>query len=117
MKNYIEYGNYIGTVNYSAEDNTFYGKIQGISDLVLFEGSSVHELKKSFEDAVLDYLETCKEIGKEPNKMYKGVFNVRIPSAMHKKISHIATKNGIKLNVLVNKAFNYLVKNETEVLE
>ncbi len=117
MKNYIEYGDYLGTVNYSAEDSTFYGKIQGISDLVLFEGDSVDELKKSFEDAVIDYLATCQEVGKEPNKMYKGVFNVRIPSEMHKQLSKIANKKGIKLNVLVNKTFNYLVKNENKILE
>lgn len=116
MKNYLEYKDYLGTVDYSAEDAVFYGKVQGISDLVVFEGASVTKLKKGFEDAVNDYLETCKEIGKEPNKMYKGLFNVRISSNVHKEISHIAIKNGMKLNDLVNKTLIYLVKNENKVL-
>jgi len=117
MKNYLEYKDYVGTVNYSAEDDTFYGKIEGINDLVLFEGESVSELKEGFEDSINDYLKTCKELGKEPNKTYKGVFNVRVPSSIHKKLSLIASKNGLKLNELVRKSFNYLVENENKVLE
>ncbi len=34
MKNYLEYKGYIGTVEFSAEDKIFFGKIQGINDLV-----------------------------------------------------------------------------------
>lgn len=117
MKNYIEFENYVGTVNFSAEDDVFYGKIHGINDLILFEGESVIELKKNFEDAVIDYLDTCATTGKEPEKKYNGVFNVRISSTVHKKVSEIAIKKGIKLNDLVNKTFNYLVKNENKVLE
>lgn len=64
--NRLEYKDYIATVNFSAEDEVFYGKIEGINDLVTFEGSSVDELKQSFEDSVDDYLETCKELGKKP---------------------------------------------------
>jgi len=117
LKNYLEYKNYIGTVNYANEDNIFYGKIEGINDLISFEGASVIDLKKGFEDAVTDYLESCKEIGKEPNKTYKGVFNVRVPKETHQKISEIAVKKGMKLNELVNKTLDYLVKNEDAVLE
>jgi predicted HicB family RNase H-like nuclease len=58
-------------VHFSSEDNAFFGKILGIDDLVNFEGASVKELKKAFHGAVDDYLETCKEIGKGPNKTNK----------------------------------------------
>lgn len=57
MKNYLEYKGYIGTVGFFADDKIFFGKIQGINDLVTFEGTSVVELEKSFQDAVLDYFE------------------------------------------------------------
>ena len=117
MKNYLEYKNYVGTVNYSNEDDVLYGKIEGINDLIIFEGKSVQELKISFVESINDYLATCKELGKEPDKTYKGVFNVRIPSRVHKKISRIASKKGIKLNELVNKTLNFLVENENKVLD
>ena len=38
----------------------FFGKVDGIDDLVSFEGSSVSELKAAFESSVDDYIEFCK---------------------------------------------------------
>ena len=34
MKNHLEYKGYIGTVEFSTEDNLLFGKITGINDLV-----------------------------------------------------------------------------------
>jgi predicted HicB family RNase H-like nuclease len=36
MKNYLEFKNYIGTVEFSADDKVFWGKIHGTNDLVNF---------------------------------------------------------------------------------
>ena len=58
----LEHRGYCGTMEYSAEDNIFFGKILGINDLVLFEGDSVSELEIAFIDSVNDYLETCQEL-------------------------------------------------------
>ena len=117
MKNYLEHKGYLGTVEFSADDEVFYGKIQGINDLVLFEGKSVADLKKNFKESVEDYLETCAELGKEPNKTFKGVFNVRVNEEIHKKLFLLATKKGLNLNQLVNKSLNFTVKNEETVLK
>lgn len=65
MKNYFEHKDYIGTVEYSTEDNVFYGKILDINDLLTFEGSSVAELEDAFKETVNDYLDTCKELDKQ----------------------------------------------------
>lgn len=117
MKNYLEYNGYLGTVAFSAEDKTFYGKIQGINDLVLFEGEAVPELESNFKEAVDDYLETCKEIGKDPNKTFKGNFNIRVNKKLHKKLFNLATREGLNLNQLVNKSLNFAVENEETVLK
>lgn len=63
MKNNFEYKGYVGTVTTNAEDGCFYGTVQGIKDLVTFEGDSIEEVKKSFEESVDDYLEFCEENG------------------------------------------------------
>lgn len=68
MKNFFGYKGYKGSVEFRADEKVFYGKIQGIKDLILFEGESVSELENNFKESVNDYLETCKEIGKEPNQ-------------------------------------------------
>ena len=117
MKNYLEYKGYTGTVEFSAEDNCRFGKIVGINDLINYEAQDVLDLKKVFEESVNDYLDTCKELGKQPNKIFKGVFNVRTNTTTHQSLVLLAARKNIKLNDLANKALSYLVKNENVVLE
>ncbi len=54
----MQYKHYQAEINFSNEDDIFYGKLIGINDLVLFESDSVNGLKKAFEEAVEDYEET-----------------------------------------------------------
>ena len=39
MKNVLIYNDFIGSVDFSADDEVFFGKVEGIDDLVSFEGS------------------------------------------------------------------------------
>ena len=115
MVNSVKYKGYIGTVNFIAEDEVFYGKVHGINDLITFEGKSVKELKNAFSEAVDDYLETCKELGKQPDKTFKGSFNVRINTELHKKAASVASKKSISLNDFVKRAISYAVSHEKEI--
>ena len=60
--------------------------LEGINDLVDFECEDLKGVEKEFHEAVDDYLEFCKEVGKEPDKEYKGTFNVRISPELHKRL-------------------------------
>ena len=100
----MEYKGYYGSVEYSDADECFFGKILGISDLILFEGDSVVSLKKAFHEMVDDYIIDCEELGKEPLKKYDGSFNVNISPELHKEAALIASKRGISLNDFVKKA-------------
>jgi predicted HicB family RNase H-like nuclease len=82
---------------------------------VNFEGASVKELKKAFHEAVEDYLETCKELGKEPNKTYKGTFNVRITTDLHKEAANFAAIHNISLNDFVKTAISYALLHREDV--
>ncbi|VAW11308.1 hypothetical protein MNBD_BACTEROID03-277 [hydrothermal vent metagenome] len=116
MEDYLKYEDYFGSVKFSAEDGVLYGEIIGINDLVTYEGTSIDALKSAFEEAVDDYLETCLDLEKEPNKFFKGLFNVRTTTELHRDLAIIAVKKNMKLNELVNKAFDFLVNNEDKVL-
>ena len=72
MKDILQYKDFIGSVHFSAEDGVFFGKIEGINDLVSFEGSTVDEIKTAFIEAVEDYIDICKQTGKTLQKSYKG---------------------------------------------
>jgi len=103
-KDYLEYKGFIGTVHFSTEDEMFFGKIEGIPDLISFEGMSVKELKKAFQEAVNSYIELCKEHNKPVVKSLKGTFNIRINPELHRRAYNISSARGISLNQLVQKA-------------
>ena len=112
MINSLNYQDYTATITYSAEDEVFFGKVIGLNDLILFEGTSVAELKQAFAEAIEDYLETCKNLGKSPDKAYKGSFNVRVPASLHKRAALVASQHHVTLNDFVKTALAYAVENE-----
>ena len=113
--NTLEYKGYIANIAYSPDEEVFYGKIFGINDLVTFEADTAKALKPAFIEAVEDYLETCAEVGKDPDKVFKGVFNVRIPSSLHKDAANMAVKNQLSLNDFVSKAIHFAISHQREM--
>lgn len=104
MKNLIEYKGYVGSVEFSQDDELFYGKVLGIRALISYEGTTAAELIDDFHAAIDNYLELCQEEGKEPEKAYKGSFNIRISPELHKKIAIYAMEHDITLNNFVEQS-------------
>jgi len=97
----MEYKGYLGSVEFSEEDALFYGKVLGIRALISYEGSNAQELVADFHSAVDDYLELCAHQGKEPERAYKGSFNVRISPELHKQAVVAAMAHNMTLNSFV----------------
>jgi len=112
MNDILKYKNFLASVHFSMEDNTFYGKVEGVDDSITFEGDAVASLKKAFEEAVIDYIAICKKIGKDVHKSYKGSFNVRIKPELHKQASFKSLEKGVSLNQLVEEAIFKYVKDK-----
>lgn len=110
MKNLIEYKGYLGSVNYNDEDEIFYGRIEYIRSLISYEGHDVESLKNSFYDAVEDYLELARSQNIEPEQPFKGSFNIRTGSDLHRRAAIAAKQRGINLNKLVNEALEHYLK-------
>lgn len=104
MKDMMYYNGYYGAVHYSDEDQVFYGKIMYIKDLVSYEGTDVQSLRKAFEEAVDDYLELCHDQRRDPDKPFKGNFNVRVGPDLHRRVALAASNQGVALNRFVIKA-------------
>ncbi len=104
MENILEYKGYFTKVQYSAEDNVLYGQVEGLVDLVTFESPDCSKIEKEFHAAIDDYLAFCEEMGKSPDKSYKGSFNIRVSPDIHKRADIIAKKQGITLNQFVSDA-------------
>lgn len=112
MSNVLEYKGYIGSIEFSENDAIFYGKVQGIRSLISYEGKTATELISDFHNAIDDYLELCEQRGSEPEKAYKGTFNIRISPELHKTAAIYAFEHKMSLNSVVEKALTGYVSND-----
>ncbi len=104
MKNIITYKGFIGSVHFASEDRVFYGKVEGINDLISFEGKTVDELEEGFKYMVDEHIKDCKKNHLPLEKSYKGNLNIRLAPELHKKAVHNAALKGISLNQYINEA-------------
>ena len=108
---YLEYKGYKGSVEYSKEDNCLFGKVQGMSKaLILYEGKTVDELRKDFEEGVDSYLEACRADGVEPAKPYNGRLNLRMSSELHSRVAAFVSSTGTTINDFINRAITNELK-------
>ena len=113
MNGMMEYRGYHAKVEYSPEDEAFVGRVFGVADTLVFDGQSVEELQAMFHASIDDYLELCREIGKEPDREYRGTFNVRVPADLHREAAMAAESRDISLNQFVTEALRRYVAAET----
>lgn len=64
----LAYRGYAATVEYDKDDKLWHGTLDGIKDLVNFHAFEIENIEQEFCNAVDDYLEFCKEVGKEPER-------------------------------------------------
>ena len=102
----MEYKGYIGNVEFDDDANIFHGEVINLRDVITFQGETVRELRKAFQDSVDDYLEFCEERGENPEKPYSGKFMIRVEPELHKTIAILAKKNGVSLNSWVHNALD-----------
>lgn len=100
----MQYRGYYGSIEASVEDAVLHGKLEFINALVTYEGETVKEIRRAFEDAVDDYLAYCSERGYEPEIPCKGAFNVRVGHKTHLKAALAAREKGISLNEFVRRS-------------
>ena len=108
----LEHNGFIGSIEFSLEESILFGSLLYINDLVTYEGQTIEELREAFEEAVEEYIELCKECEKEPEKPFKGVFNVRVSPEIHKKAVYEAERRGVTLNQFIGDA----IKNELDFI-
>ena len=100
----MEYKGLYGSVEASVEDGCLFGKLEFIDPLVNYEGNTVQDIETAFHEAVDDYLKSCEESNIEPQKPYRGTFNVRIGRDLHRAAAIAAKQKDINLNDLVKQA-------------
>ena len=100
----LTYRGFIGSVRFSAEDDVFFGKVEGVNDLITFEGNSVKELKDAFHYVIDEHIKDCENENIPIEKSYRGSFNLRLTPDLHRRAAIAAKTQGSTLNAFVRKA-------------
>ena len=92
---------YVAAIEYDEEAGLFHGEVVNTRDVLTFQGRTVDELKTAFADTVADYLDWCRERGKEPERPFSGHFTVRVAPDLHRRAAAAAARGGKSLNRFV----------------
>ena len=99
---HVEYKGFQGAVSY--EDGLLVVQILHIMDFVVSECDSASAVEDVFRELVDEYIADCKTLGREPNKPFKGTFNVRVSPDLHREAVLSATRHEQSLNSWVSDA-------------
>ncbi len=96
--NAMTYKGYAALVEYDAEDRIFCGRLAGISDIVVFHGTTVDELETAFHETVDHYLEVSERTGVKAQRPYSGNLMLAIPPEVHAAVAMAAEIEGTSIN-------------------
>ena len=95
----LSYKGYQGSIEY--EDGQLVIQLLHIDDSITTTCESAEEVQAAFHELVDDYLATCQETGRAPNKPYKGSLNIRMPPELHRRVAMAAVSAHISLNAWI----------------
>ncbi len=104
MANLLKHRGYCGTVDVDLDSGILCGSVLYINSLLVYEASTVEELRERFKEVVDEYLDDCKREGIDPDKPCSGSFNIRINPELHRQLAMLATENDRSLNEEVRAA-------------
>ena len=77
MNNTMEYKGYVGSVEFSENDNVLFGKVQGIRSLISYEGTTVSERLKKVRKEVKNNKYAMDAIDFIENRSKRGIGNAK----------------------------------------
>ena len=113
----MEYKGYRAAITFDDEAGVFHGEVTGTRDVIIFEGTSVSELRKEFEFSIDDYLQVCERRGRAPDKEYSGKIPLRIPPDVHRAAEAAAKARGKSLNSWIAEAVKREIGGQVGELE
>ncbi len=108
----IEYKGYVGVIEFDPEIDLFHGTVLNTNDVITFYGASVPQLKKELRRSVEEYLEFCREQGRDPERPFSGKILVRTSPALHRKVALRAASRRVSMNAFMQHALEKAVAEE-----
>ena len=94
----MSYKGYTAHIRYDDRDGILVGRILGITDIIGFHADTVADLRTAFHEAVDDYLDTSKKLGKAPQAAASGRLMLRVAPEVHRAALTAAQAEGSSLN-------------------
>ncbi len=94
----MQYKGYLSRVEFDDEANLFHGEVVNTRDVVTFQGTTVEDLHRAFEDSVDDYLAFCAERGEAPDPPFSGRLTICLSPEQHRKVVLAADRAGKHLD-------------------
>jgi predicted HicB family RNase H-like nuclease len=98
----LNYNGYQGSIEY--EDGQLIIQLLHIDDFITTTCDSAGQAEPAFHELVDDYLMTCEETGRAPDKPFKGSLNIRMLPELHRRAAMAATSAGVSLNAWIVRA-------------
>lgn len=92
---------YVATIDLDENAGLFHGEVVNTRDVLTFQGRTLDELRAAFADTIADYVDWCRERGKEPERPYSGAFSLRITPELHRRVAAAAARAGKSINGFV----------------
>lgn len=96
--NMMNHEGYIATLEIDEDTGLISGIVTNVRATLHFQGETVPEVRKAFEDTIADYREWCTLQGREPEKPYSGTLSLRLPPELHRKVAAAAALAGKSVN-------------------
>ena len=68
----LHHKGFSSTPEYSVKDRIIYGRLDNVSDYVFYQGDTPAEAEEAFRNVVEDYLDVCRDEGREPEGRQRG---------------------------------------------
>lgn len=94
----LHYKGLVGTISVDLKEKRLHGHVIGTSDKIVYEGATIEELENDFRESVDEYIELCRELGKEPERSFSGKILLRATPEMHGLVAQQAQKCGKSIN-------------------
>jgi len=99
--NHMEYRGYIGSVEFSQEDECFFGKVLGVRGLISYEGESVKELKEDFQNAIDEHIDFLERTAKENEKDTR---TIHMTPVLWQNAMRTAESRGLTMDLLIEES-------------
>lgn len=94
----LTYKGYTASVEYDEDDNLLWGKVDGISDGIIFHSDTTEGIRKEFQASIGDYLQWCAEEGKQPQRPTSESLKLQFVPSVSNAARAAAARAGQSLN-------------------